>query len=179
MPVSGKKDYYEILGVPRNAKPDEIKTAYRQQALKYHPDRNPGDKEAEANFKTASEAYGVLSDEKKRAAYDQFGHEGLDANFGGGGGFGGFQDISDIFGSFGDIFVDLFGMPGGGRRAAIRSRTAWDAVTALARRISSLRGEPSRLSGGIQSTGPPSVDDSTESMLHSGPVSASMLKHSP
>jgi molecular chaperone DnaJ len=117
MVISGKRDYYEVLGVQRNANGEEIKKSYRKKAMKYHPDQNQGDKAAEDKFKEASEAYAVLSDEKKRSAYDQFGHEGLSA---GAGGAGGFQDISDIFGSFGDIFDDLFGMPGGGRRTGAR-----------------------------------------------------------
>ncbi len=100
-----KRDYYEILGVDRNATEEEIKKAYRKLALKYHPDRNPGSKEAEEKFKEASEAYQVLSDPQKRATYDQFGHvEGLGAGFGG---FGrGFPDLSEIFG---DVFGDFLG----------------------------------------------------------------------
>ena len=114
MPISDKKDFYQVLGVPRNATPEEIKKAYRKLALKYHPDRNPGDADAEEMFKEASEAYGVLSDQKKRTVYDQFGHDGLRG--GSGGGYGGFTDIHDIFGSFSDIFEDLFG--GGGMGGA-------------------------------------------------------------
>lgn len=110
-----KRDYYEILGVSRDASGDEVKKAYRRLAMKNHPDRNPGDEEAEAKFKEASEAYEVLSDDQKRQAYDQFGHEGL-GGAGGGGGAGGFGDI------FGDIFSDIFGggMGGGGRSRAAR-----------------------------------------------------------
>lgn len=120
MPISDKKDYYQILDVPRNASPEEIKKAYRKAALKYHPDRNPGDQEAEERFKEASEAYAVLSDARKREVYDQFGHEGLRGGPGMAGGFGGFTDLSEIFGSFSDILGDLFGMGGGGRRGVRR-----------------------------------------------------------
>jgi molecular chaperone DnaJ len=110
-----QSDYYEILGVPRSASPDEIKKAYRQMAMKYHPDKNPGDKEAEDRFKEAARAYEVLSNQQKRQRYDQFGHQGVDGPAGFGG--GGFHDIDDIFSSFGDIFGDLFGGGGGRRRS--------------------------------------------------------------
>ena len=104
-----KRDFYEVLGVNKNATEDELKKAYRKLALKYHPDRNPGDKEAEEKFKEAAEAYGVLSDKDKRARYDQFGEAGL----GDGGGFSADgMDMNDIFSRFGDIFGDIFG--GGG-----------------------------------------------------------------
>lgn len=105
-----KRDYYEILGVAKGVSEADLKKAYRRVAMKYHPDRNPDDKDAEEKFKEASEAYEVLSDENKRAAYDQYGHAGLEGA-GGGGGFsgGGFSDI------FGDVFGDIFG-GGGGRR---------------------------------------------------------------
>lgn len=111
-----KRDYYEVLGVDKNADDATLKKAYRALAKKYHPDMNPGDKEAEKKFKEASEAYAVLSDAEKRRKYDQFGHAAFDGGAGGGaGGFGGFDfngaDFGDIFG---DIFGDLFG--GGGRR---------------------------------------------------------------
>lgn len=101
--MSSKKDYYDILGVQRNVDANEMKAAYRKIALKYHPDRNPGDKEAEERFKEAAEAYSVLSDPQKRQIYDQFGHRGLEGMGGGGGGF------DDVFSSFGDIFEDFFG----------------------------------------------------------------------
>lgn len=114
--AESKRDYYEVLGVQKNASDDELKKAYRVLAKKYHPDMNPGDKEAEAKFKEASEAYGVLSDPDKRAQYDRFGHAAFE-NGGGGSGFSGFSDMGDIFSSFGDIFGDLFGMGGGSRRS--------------------------------------------------------------
>lgn len=112
--MADKRDYYEVLGVSKDADDAAIKKAYRQLAKKYHPDTNPGDKEAEAKFKEASEAYAVLSDAEKRRQYDQFGHAAFE-NGGAGGGFD-FSNMGDIFGSdiFGDIFGDLFG--GGGRR---------------------------------------------------------------
>ena len=106
-----KRDYYEVLGVSRDASADEIKKAYRQAAIKYHPDKNPGDKEAEEKFKEAAEAYDVLSNPDKKARYDQFGHEGMNAGAGGfGGGFsGGGFSMEDIFRNFGDIFGGHFG----------------------------------------------------------------------
>ena len=113
--MAEKRDYYEVLGVGRDADAATLKKAYRQIAKKYHPDMNPGDAEAEKKFKEASEAYAVLSDPDKRRQYDQFGHAAFEGGAGGAGGFGGFDfsgaDFSDIFG---DIFGDLFG--GGGRR---------------------------------------------------------------
>lgn len=104
-----KRDYYEVLGVPKTASADEIKKAYRKLARQYHPDVRPGDKEAEAMFKEATEAYEVLSDDQKRSRYDQFGHAGMEQNQG----FGGF---GGDFGGFGDIFGDIFDMFGGGGR---------------------------------------------------------------
>ncbi len=103
-----KKDYYEILGVPRNASQEEIKKAYRRLALKYHPDRNPGDKEATERFKEISEAYEVLSDPEKRAIYDAQGHGGLYDH-----GYRGFTDVEDIFSAFSDLFEEFLGGFGG------------------------------------------------------------------
>ena len=112
--MAEKRDYYEVLGVEKNANADEIKKAYRKAAIKYHPDKNPGDKEAEEKFKEAAEAYDVLSNPEKRARYDQFGHAGMNGGAAGGGfsrGFGGAGGFSmeDIFSQFGDIFGGHFG----------------------------------------------------------------------
>lgn len=116
-----KRDYYEILGVSKSASQEEIKKAYRKVAIKYHPDKNPGDAQAEENFKEAAEAYEVLSDQEKRQRYDRFGHQGMNGGgFGGGGG----MNMDDIFSQFGDIFggsggnpfESFFGGGGGGRR---------------------------------------------------------------
>lgn len=106
-----KRDYYEVLGVDRNISEKDLKKAYRRVAMKYHPDRNPDDKGAEEKFKEASEAYEILSDSQKRAAYDQYGHDGVNPQMGGGG--AGFSNFSDIFG---DVFGDIFGGAAGGGR---------------------------------------------------------------
>jgi molecular chaperone DnaJ len=113
--MADKRDYYEVLGVQRGASEDEIKKAYRKAAMQHHPDRNPGDAQAERNFKEAAEAYAVLSDAQKRAQYDQFGHQA----FGPGGGFDGqrFTNMEDIFSAFGDMFGFGEGFGGGRRRA--------------------------------------------------------------
>ena len=117
--MAEKRDYYEVLGIDRNASASEIKKAYRKLAKKYHPDMNPGDKEAEAKFKEVTEAYEILSDSEKKAQYDQYGHAAFEQGAGGfnGGGFGGF----DFGGGMGDIFGDIFGgMFGGGSRGGAR-----------------------------------------------------------
>ena len=123
--MSEKRDYYEVLGVSRQADASELKRAYRKLALELHPDRNPGDKESEARFKEASEAYQVLSEPDKRGLYDRYGHEGP-RGIGFGGGFG---NVSDIFSAFSDIFGDMFGGgfgggagQGGGRGADIETQ---------------------------------------------------------
>lgn len=107
-----KRDYYEILGVSKNATADEIKKSYRKQALKFHPDKNPGDKESEEKFKEAAEAYEILSNPDKKARYDRYGHAGVGGAAGGG--FGGGMNMDDIFSQFGDIFENAFGGGGGG-----------------------------------------------------------------
>jgi len=116
--AENKRDYYEVLGVEKGASAEEIKKAYRKSAMKYHPDRNPGDKEAEEKFKELGEAYEVLSDEDKRARYDQFGFAGVDPNYGGGAGGSGFGGFGG-FGDFGDIFGEFFG--GGRSRASAQN----------------------------------------------------------
>src|SRR5215208_8393663 len=117
--MATKRDYYEVLGVSRGATEAEVKSAYRKLAVRYHPDKNPGDAEAEEKFKEAAEAYSVLSDAEQRARYDRFGHAGVSSSAGasagwGAQGFGGIEDIlGDLFG-----FGDMFGGRGGGRRGA-------------------------------------------------------------
>ena len=116
--AENKRDYYEVLGVEKGASAEEIKKAYRKNAMKYHPDRNPGDKEAEEKFKELGEAYEVLSDEDKRARYDQFGFAGVDPNYGGGGGFeGGFGGILAIW----EIFL-VRSLAAAEAEAAVRTR---------------------------------------------------------
>ena len=116
--MAEKRDYYEILEVTKTATADEIKKAYRKKAIQYHPDKNPGDKEAEEKFKEAAEAYDVLSNPDKRSRYDQFGHAGVSGAAGNGGPFGGFggegMSMDDIFSMFGDIFGGRGGGFGGG-----------------------------------------------------------------
>ena len=123
--MATKRDYYEVLGIDKNASADDIKKAYRKMAIKYHPDKNPDDPSAEDKFKEAAEAYDVLSDAQKKARYDQFGHQGLGGN-GGFGGYGGGPSMEDIFSQFGDIFGDespfgsFFGRSTGGQRQRVR-----------------------------------------------------------
>ena len=122
--MAEKRDYYEVLGLEKGASEGDIKKAFRKMAMKYHPDKNPGDKEAEEKFKDINEAYSVLSDPDKKSKYDRFGHAGVDPNgmggaggfggFGGAGGFGGFEDIFDMFGS---AFGGGFGGGGNQRRS--------------------------------------------------------------
>ena len=146
--MSDKRDFYEVLGVERDADAAELKRAYRKLAMELHPDRNPGDKESENMFKEASEAYQVLCDPEKRAYYDRYGHA---APTGPGGGF---HDVHDIFSAFGDIFGDLFG--GGGRRGPARGAdvetrvtlTLKEAATGVERDVEVVRRAPCTTCGG-------------------------------
>ena len=119
--MTTRRDYYQILGVEANASEDEIKKSYRKLAMQYHPDRNPGNKEAEEQFKEAAEAYEVLSDPEKRDIYSRYGHEGLN-----GAGYRGFSGFEDIFSSFGDIFGDVFGFNAGRSRSRTAARAGAD-----------------------------------------------------
>ncbi|MBQ1229103.1 MAG: molecular chaperone DnaJ, partial [Firmicutes bacterium] len=130
--MAEKRDYYEVLGLQKGASDDEIKKAFRKMAMKYHPDKNPGDKEAEEKFKEVNEAYSVLSDPDKKSKYDRFGHAGVDPNAGfGGGGFGGFGGFEDIFDMFGGAFGGGFGGFGGGQRRANQPRKGRDLQKAI------------------------------------------------
>ena len=117
-----KRDYYDVLGVNKNSSPEDIKSAYRKLAVKYHPDKNPGDKSAEDKFKEASEAYGILSDKSKKENYDNFGHAAFENGGSGQGGFGGFGGFNGS--DFSDIFEDFFGDFGGGRRKSNRRNSS-------------------------------------------------------
>ena len=149
-----KRDYYEILGIARGATPEQIKAAYRQQAIKVHPDKNLGDKQAEEKFKELNEAYSVLSATEKRKAYDQFGHSAVDGSMGGGpgagrGGTGGFGDLGDIFGDIFDVLV----------ASQLRSRgssatPASPACSDLRSRQTSVTPEPGASSGAGRSCAP-------------------------
>ncbi len=129
--MAEKRDYYEVLGLQKGASEAEIKKAFRKMAMKYHPDKNPGDKEAEEKFKQVNEAYSILSDPDKKNRYDRFGHAGVDPNagFGGGGGFGGAGGFEDIFDMFGDMFGGGFGGSGRRRNGPMKGRDLQKAIT--------------------------------------------------
>ena len=133
--MAEKRDYYEVLGLKKGASEDEIKKAFRKMAMKYHPDKNPGDKKAEEKFKEINEAYSVLSDPDKKSKYDRFGHAGVDPNAGFGGrrpgGFSGFGGFDDIFDMFGDMFGGGFGGGAGRRRQANRPEKGRDLQKAI------------------------------------------------
>jgi molecular chaperone DnaJ len=145
MATTEKRDYYEVLGIERGSSIDEIKKAYRKLALKYHPDKNPGDPAAEEKFKEAAEAYGVLSDEEKRARYDRYGHAGT-------AGMGGFDP--NQFADFGDILGDLFGFGdffGGGRKRSTRparGKSSWKRSSAKRSRSTCRASSPARRAAG-------------------------------
>ncbi len=138
-----KRDYYEVLGVSKGASEAEIKKAYRKLAKENHPDLHPGDKEAEARFKEVNEAYEVLSDADKKARYDQYGHAGVDPNFGAGGGYGGYGGGSFDFGDLGDIFGSFFGGGFGGRQQDQSQRPPAGREHAHVRLPSALKRRPS------------------------------------
>ena len=146
--MSNKRDYYDVLGVSRNASEDELKSAYRKLALRYHPDRNPGDKEAEDRFKEAAEAYEVLRDREKRQLYDQFGHAGLE-----GSGFSGFGGFEDIFSSFGDIFEDFFGFNRGRSRSRNQAPVLRDCARPASLRLRCVAHWPMTNPGGSPTPG--------------------------
>lgn len=129
--MAEKRDYYEVLGLQKGASEAEIKKAFRKMAMKYHPDKNPGDKEAEEKFKEVNEAYSILSDPDKKNRYDRFGHAGVDPNagFGGGGGFGGAGGFDDIFDMFGDMFGGGFGGSGRRKNGPMKGRDLQKAIT--------------------------------------------------
>ena len=162
--MATQRCYYEILGVSRTASGGEITTAYRKLAVKYHPDKNPGDEEAIATFKECSEAFEVLNDAEKRSRYDQFGHAGVNGQAGGGAGF---ADVEDIFGAFGDIFGDIFGGRGGGRRRRVRkgrdvrcdvTLTLHEAAEGVTKTVNFQRQEPCQKCDGTGAADPSAVE---------------------